>query len=129
MRETSAPTVLVAIYHSDVMTDAIPPINPCVVLTTVGDREEGDRIAQALISENLAACVNLVPITSVYRWEGKVCNDEEIQLVIKTDLNRFDQVQARITELHSYDLPEIIALPIAKGSEGYLDWMVEQLRI
>lgn len=129
MRETSAPTVLVAIYHSDAMTDAIPPINPCVVLTTVGAREEGDRIAQALISENLVACVNLVPITSVYRWEGKVCNDEEIQLLIKTDLNRFDQVQARITELHSYDLPEIIALPIAKGSAGYLDWMAEQLRI
>jgi len=102
-------------------------IAPGVVLTTVGSREEGEAIAQALITENLAACINLYPITSVYRWQGKVCNDTEIQLVIKTDLHRFEPLRARIAELHSYDLPEIIALPIAQGEAGYLHWMAAQL--
>jgi len=104
-------------------------ISPGVVLTTTSSREEAHRIAQALITEHLAACVNLYPITSVYRWEGKVCNDEEIQLVIKTDLNRFEQLQARITQLHSYELPEIIALPITQGASNYLHWMAAQLHI
>jgi len=102
-------------------------IAPGVVLTTVSSREEGDAIAQALIAEHLAACINLYPVTSVYRWQGKVCNDAEIQLVIKTDLNRFDRLKACIAELHSYDLPEIIALSIAQGDAGYLHWMAAQL--
>ena len=111
------------------MTETFPSVNPGVVLTTTGSREEAERIAQALISENLAACINLVPITSIYRWEGEICNDEEIQLIIKTDLNRFAQIQARITQLHSYDLPEIIAMPITQGSPGYLNWIAAQVRL
>lgn len=109
------------------MTDLNPAITPGVVLTTVGSREDADRLASALITENLAACINLVPITSTYRWQGEICTDPEIQLIIKTDLNRFDELQTRITELHSYDLPELIALPIAQGSPAYLNWMVAQL--
>lgn len=102
-------------------------IAPGVVLTTVSSREEGDRIATALISEKLAACVNLYPIQSIYRWQGEICNESEIQLIIKTDLNCFEQLQIRLTQLHSYDLPELIALPIAKGSADYLQWMANQL--
>lgn len=111
------------------MTDAVPANNPGVVLTTTSSREEATQIAQALITENLAACVNLAPITSIYRWESKICNDEEIQLIIKTDLNRFEQLQARITQLHNYDLPEIIALPITQGSADYLHWIAAQVHI
>ncbi len=111
------------------MTDATSSINPGVVLTTAGSREDAERIAHALIAENLAACINLAPVTSIYRWEGKVCHDEEIQLIIKTDLDRFEQLQARITQLHSYDLPEIIALPITQGSASYLNWIAAQLHI
>lgn len=109
--------------------EACEAISLGVVLTTVGSRKEADRIAQVLITENLAACINLFPISSVYRWEGKICNDEEIQLIIKTDLNRFDSIQARITQLHSYDLPEIIALPITQASPDYLNWIAAQVHI
>lgn len=102
-------------------------ITPGIVLTTVGCREEGDRIATALITENLAACITLFPISSIYRWQGETCNASEIQLLIKTDLNRFEQIQARIQQLHSYDLPEVVALPITQGSEAYLTWIQQQL--
>lgn len=103
-------------------------IAPGVVFTTVGSREEGDRIATALVSEQLAACVNLYPIQSIYRWQGEICNEPEIQLIIKTDLNCFEQLQTRLAQLHPYDLPELIALPLAKGSATYLQWMATQLR-
>lgn len=116
-------------FYVNAMTDAALSINPGVVLTTVGSREEGDRIATALITEGLAACVNLLPIQSLYRWQGKICKDEEIQLIIKTDLNRFDALQSRLMELHSYDLPELIALPIIQGSEAYLHWMHSQIHV
>lgn len=104
-------------------------ITPGVVLTTTSAREEAEQIAQTLITENLAACVNLVPIQSIYRWEGEICNGTEIQLIIKTDLNRFEQIQARIRAIHSYELPEIIAFPITQGSASYLRWIAAQVHI
>jgi periplasmic divalent cation tolerance protein len=94
---------------------------------TVGSAAEGDRIAHALVEEKLAACVNRLPaIQSIYRWEGKVEQSAEELLVIKTKKALFPALEKRVRELHSYTVPEIIALPIVAGSEPYLDWLGEQ---
>ena len=98
-----------------------------VVLTTAGSEDEAKAIASALVEAKLAACVNLFPITSVYTWEGQVRREAEWQLVIKTRLDCFDQLAAKVQALHSYDVPELIALPIERGSEAYLGWMGEQV--
>lgn len=94
-----------------------------VVLVTAGSEEEARAIAHALVQERLAACVNFTPIQSVYTWQGEIQQDQEWQLLIKTDLANFDQLAARIQALHSYDVPEIIALPIQQGSAAYLNWI------
>ena len=98
-----------------------------IVLVTASSENEGNSIAHTLIEESLAVCVNLMPITSVYRWQGKVCQDSEWQLIIKTDLTLFERLESKIRELHSYDIPEIIAIPIIKGSQPYLHWIKENL--
>lgn len=95
-----------------------------VVLVTVGSPAEGERIADALVTEALAACVNIVgPIRSVYRWEGQVQRDEELLLIIKTRAGLFAQLDTRVRALHSYQTPEVVALPITAGSQAYLDWL------
>ncbi len=100
-----------------------------VVLVTVGSRDEGERIAQALVADRLAACVNLVgPVGSIYRWQGKVERAEEILLIIKTRAALFAELEGRIRALHSYETPEIIALPIAAGAAKYLDWLCDETR-
>ncbi len=102
--------------------------NAVVVLCTCADRGEAARIAQALVGAHLAACVNILPgITSIYRWQGKVEEAEEVLLFAKTTLERFPGLRDRITELHSYETPEIIAVPIAEGSEKYLRWLGEEV--
>jgi periplasmic divalent cation tolerance protein len=95
-----------------------------VLLCTCSSEKEGRHIAEALVQSKLAACVNLLPgVQSIYRWEGEIERAAEVLLLIKSSADRFDQVRARITELHSYDTPEIIALPITAGSDKYLDWI------
>ena len=95
-----------------------------IVLITAASEDEAERIACSLVEERLAACVNIVgPIRSVYRWEGKVQNERELLLIVKTRTEALPRLQTRITELHSYDTPEIIALPITAGSEPYLRWL------
>jgi periplasmic divalent cation tolerance protein len=99
-----------------------------VVYVTVGSPDEGDRLASALVEERLAACVNRIrPVRSTYRWQGKVEQSEEELLIIKTKRDLFDRLKKRVEGLHSYSVPEIIALPILEGSEGYLKWLEEQL--
>jgi periplasmic divalent cation tolerance protein len=98
-----------------------------VVLVTVGSTVEGDRLARALVEERIAACVNRLPgIHSIYRWQGKIEQSAEELLVIKTRKSRFAALEKRVRELHSYDVPEIIALPVVAGSEPYLNWLGEQ---
>ena len=98
-----------------------------VVFITVGSSEEADSIAQALVQERLAACVNVLSsITSTYRWQGQVQRDEELLLVVKTRRELFDRLVARVEELHSYQVPEIVALPIVAGSADYLRWIDEE---
>lgn len=99
-----------------------------MVFCTCEDRAQARNIAGKLVEERLAACVNIIAgVHSVYRWEGNVSEAEEAQLLIKTVRDRYPALQKRITELHSYDTPEIIAVPIAEGSEKYLRWLEEQV--
>lgn len=94
-----------------------------IILVTAGSEAEAKAIASSLISESLAACVSITPINSLYRWQGEVCSDAEWQLMIKTDLNLFESISEHISKLHSYEVPEIIALPIVAGSSAYLNWI------
>ena len=99
-----------------------------VVFVTVASPDEGDRLAHALVEERLAACVNRVgSVQSVYRWQGQVAQSGEELLIIKTKRELFDRLKKRVQDLHSYSVPEIIALPIVEGSESYLQWLGEQL--
>ena len=101
---------------------------PLVVLLTAGSQEEAERIARALVGEMLAACVNVIPgVTSIYRWQGEIQQDQEWLLVAKSRRDVLDDLVGRVQALHSYDLPEIIALPLAGGSEAYLRWLDEQV--
>ncbi len=99
-----------------------------VVLITTGSQEEALRIARTLVEEKLAACVNVVPrVSSFYWWEGKVQEDEESLMVVKTKAPLFPALEKRVRELHSYTVPEIIALPIKEGFRGYLDWLADSV--
>jgi periplasmic divalent cation tolerance protein len=98
-----------------------------VILVTCGSVAEAKRIARAVIEARLAACVNIVPgaVTSIYRWKGKVKSARERLLLIKTSRKHLAKLQAAVERLHSYEVPEFIALPIAAGSRKYLAWMDE----
>ena len=98
-----------------------------VVLCTVPDEATAERLAKGLVEERLAACVNAIPgVKSFYRWQGKIESDTEVQLVIKTRADRFDALAAWISENHPYEVPEIVAIPADRVSEGYFAWAVEQ---
>lgn len=94
-----------------------------VVLVTCYSREEAVAIAQSLVTQHLAACVNIFPIHSVYTWDGAVQQDDEWQLVIKTNLDHWSELAQTVQDLHSYAVPELIALPIIEGAPAYLSWM------
>ena len=95
-----------------------------IVLTTVPDVERGEMIARALVDERLAACVNVcAAMVSVYRWKGSTHRDMEHQLVIKTVAVHVPALQARLRELHPYELPEFLVLPVSGGSSEYLEWI------
>jgi periplasmic divalent cation tolerance protein len=97
-----------------------------VVFVTCGSEEESSKIAHALVDERLAACVNVVsPVRSVYRWEGKLWDEKEWLLIIKSRENLFQDLEKRVKSLHSYQVPEIIGLPVLAGSRSYLNWLGE----
>jgi periplasmic divalent cation tolerance protein len=106
------------------MTDKI------LVLVTCGSRKEARKIARALVGQRLAACISEigVPVASTYRWKGRVESAKEFLLLIKTSKRRFVAVRDAVRKLHSYEVPEIIALPIAGGSRAYLDWIAASVR-
>jgi periplasmic divalent cation tolerance protein len=104
------------------MTDKI------VVLSTCGSAEEAARIARALVEKKLAACVNVIPaVRSFYRWKGAIEDEQESLLVIKSSRALFNQLRAEIEKLHSYEVPEVVAVPIVDGSERYLEWLEREL--
>lgn len=105
------------------MTDAL------IVLVTVPNAEVAETLAEALVGEELAACVNVVPeVQSIYRWEGKVERAGELLCLVKTTRAGFDRLRARVVELHPYDLPEVIALPVELGHAPYLAWIAASVR-
>jgi periplasmic divalent cation tolerance protein len=101
-----------------------------VALVTCGSAREANRIARALVERRVAACVNVLgtPAHSTYRWRGKVETAAEYLLLIKSSRKKFRALRAEVEHLHSYDVPEIIALPIVEGSQAYLRWLGEGLR-
>jgi len=100
------------------MTDKI------IVFVTCESREEAERIAQAVVTEKLAACVNVLPgIRSCYVWERKLTWAEEVLLLIKTTRGRFGQLRDRVRALHSYEVPEVVSVSIDEASQSYLDWI------
>lgn len=102
--------------------------SPLIVLTTTGSAEEAHSIAAALVERRLAACVQVLgPMTSTYRWEGTVETAEEWLCLAKTTGERYPALEQAVLELHSYDTPEILALPVANGSGAYLEWLTSSL--
>jgi len=99
-----------------------------VVLVTAPSADEAARIARTLVEEKLAACGNVVPgVRSIYRWQGKVCDEQEALLVLKLPAKRFPELRDRVVALHPYEVPEVIALRIEDGSEKYVDWIVQSM--
>jgi periplasmic divalent cation tolerance protein len=102
---------------------------PIVVLCTAPDADVGARLARGLVEANLAACVNVVPgLRSIYVWKGNVHDEPEVQLLIKTRRGRFEALDAWIRKNHPYEVPELLALTVAAGSEKYLAWLGERTR-
>ena len=100
----------------------------CIIYITAGSKEEADKLSRGLVEEKLAFCVNAVPgIQSTYQWEGKIHVDDEILLIVKTRQDRYETLERWVKQNHSYDVPEIISLPIQKGLPEYLqaidDWV------
>lgn len=105
------------------MTDKI------VVLVTCGSAKEARKIARAVVEQRIAACANIAtsPVQSVYRWNGRVESAKEFLLIIKTTQSRFAKLKAEVKRLHSYDVPEIVALPISRGAATYLTWISDSV--
>lgn len=109
------------------MSSTVQPV--VLVLTTIAAEADGAALARTLITEQLAACVNVLPaMTSVYRWKGQVEQDREQQIVIKTTADRVSALEGRIRELHAYELPEFLVLSAEGGSAAYLAWVEEAVR-
>ena len=98
---------------------------PLVVLCTCPDEATAVRIARTLVEERLAACANALPgVVSIYRWQGELQDDREVLLLIKSNAGAWAALEARIRELHPYELPEVVAVPIVRGSAAYLSWLL-----
>ncbi|MEW6067571.1 MAG: divalent-cation tolerance protein CutA [Nitrospirota bacterium] len=101
-------------------------MNGIVVFITASSEDEAVKIARALVEARLAGCVNIIKnIRSIYSWQGKIEDEQEFLMIAKSQKSLFDKLMRKVKELHSYTVPEIIALPIAEGSEDYLRWLKE----
>ncbi|MCG3216327.1 MAG: divalent-cation tolerance protein CutA [Candidatus Heimdallarchaeota archaeon] len=96
------------------------------IKTTVNTEEEAIRISKELVENKFAACVQFFPISSYYRWKGQIEKSEEFLLLIKSDFSKYEDVEKKIKEIHSYELPEIEMIPIEKASSEYLNWVFEE---
>jgi periplasmic divalent cation tolerance protein len=103
--------------------------NYIIVLVTTPNKTEAEKIAQTLLKEKLIACANIInPVTSFFHWSGKVDRAEECLVVMKSRMDLFTELAEHVKGLHSYEIPEILALPIVEGSKAYFDWMGEVLK-
>ena len=99
------------------------------IVTTVENEDDAKKIAELLVGRRLAACVQIVgPVTSYFRWDGKIDTAREYQVIIKSRNDLFPELESVLTDAHPYDVPEILATPILAGGEGYLNWLSEELR-
>lgn len=99
-----------------------------MIITTVGSEEQALTIANALVYKEIAACVNMVPaIRSIYRFKGKVWDDEEYMLIIKSTTSNYEEIEKTITALHNYEIPEILSFPLEKGKPEFLQWVKESV--
>jgi periplasmic divalent cation tolerance protein len=98
------------------------------VYITAGNEEEAERVARTVVEEKLAACVNFFPCRSVYRWKGKIEEDSEYVLICKTERGLFQQLQKRVREVHSYDVPAIVACDIVEGEGDFLQWVSDSTK-
>ncbi len=99
---------------------------PLIILTTIGNAEQGRRIARELVDARLAACVSCVPgVVSFYRWSGRVEEDSEMLLMIKTTQERLEELKAHVLRVHPYEVPEFLVLPVREGGELFLMWLAE----
>ena len=109
------------------MSSSAPRV--AIVLTTIAAEADGAAFARTLVEERLAACVNVLPaMTSVYRWKGQVEQDREQQMVIKTTVDRIPALEARVRELHTYELPEFLVMTADGGAEAYLAWIDDSVQ-
>jgi periplasmic divalent cation tolerance protein len=105
------------------MTDAM------VVLVSVPNAETAEKLGETLVGEELAACVNVIPgVRSIYRWKGAIERDQELLCLIKTTRAGFERLRARVVELHPYEVPEVVALPVEGGHAPYLGWLVGSVK-
>lgn len=99
----------------------------CMILTTATSQDEADLLARLLVERRLAACVQAIPMRSTYHWQGAVQQEAEILLLVKTAARLYAQVEAAILETHSYEVPEILQVPVERGLESYLGWISESI--
>ena len=105
------------------MTDAL------LVLTTLPSADKAAEVAKALVEERLAACANLLPaVRSIYRWQGKLQDENEVLVLLKTRAEHLERLKLRILELHPYEVPEILAVPVEAGYQPYLDWLAAETK-
>jgi periplasmic divalent cation tolerance protein len=103
--------------------------DPIAVFLTAPNGEEATRLADLLVGSQLAACVQILPeMESVFRWQGEVARESEILLIVKTTAEKFGDLEREVRALHSYEVPEIIAVPIVAGSNPYLDWLIASVK-
>ena len=100
---------------------------PGIILVSCPSVDDAERLARSLVEEKLIACASFSKVQSIYRWEGQVCSDGEVQIVMKTDLDKFEVLEARIKDLHAYEVPEILAIAVTKGSADYLQWIQDSV--
>ena len=106
------------------------PTSARLIFCTCPDKETGERIANSLVDQGLAACINITPpITSIYTWQGQRESAQEVLLLIKTSQDRYAELEQAIRSLHPYELPEIIAVPVEQGLAGYLEWISQCTKI
>jgi len=100
-----------------------------LVLTTLPSAEAAAELAKAVVEEKLAACANLLPaVRSIYRWQGRVQDESEVLVLFKTRQEHFERLRARLLELHPYEIPEVLAVPVEQGYQAYLDWLGQETR-
>jgi periplasmic divalent cation tolerance protein len=130
LRHRRVPQYRVLIVSTNEKVALDPDFDVVLVLTTLGAGGDADAIARTLVDERLAACVNILPVmTSMYRWQGRIEQDQERQLICKTTRQRLGALEQRLRQLHPYELPEFLVLSASEGSEAYVRWVKESTKV